>query len=171
MRFIDQVGRRRRYEEISIATLEAEVAKALRISAEERARMLASGNQTVFANRLNWARSYLMKAGLIEMPRRGYFRATNCGRAMLAEDLSEITLGVLEQYPEFAAWRSQNKTDSRAPAAPVSENPEELIASSFEILNSDLAHQIVGRVHSLLPAFFERLIIDLEANPALRSVN
>jgi restriction system protein len=42
--------------------LEDEVSKALRISADERQLRLPSGNQTLFANRLNWARSYLSKA-------------------------------------------------------------------------------------------------------------
>src|SRR5208337_3634427 len=42
-----------------------------------------------------------------------------------------------------------------------SESPEERIASTFELLNSELARGIVERVHSFSPAFFERLIIDL----------
>src|SRR3974390_508565 len=98
-----------RYEEISVAGLEDEVSKALRLAPEERQRMLPSGHQTVFANRLNWARSYLSKAGLIELPRRGYCRATDRGRELLAEGLSEIDLGLLDRYPEFAAWRSHSK--------------------------------------------------------------
>ena len=72
-----------RYDEISIAGLEEEVGKHLRMSPEERQVMLPSGNQTLFGNRLNWARSYLSKAGLIELPRRGYCRATDRGRKLL----------------------------------------------------------------------------------------
>jgi restriction endonuclease Mrr len=53
-----------RYDEISISGLEDGVSKALKISAEERQLRLPSGNQTLFANRLNWARSYLSKANL-----------------------------------------------------------------------------------------------------------
>src|SRR5271170_176229 len=121
-----------RYDEISIAGLEEEVGKSLRITAEERQRRLPSGNQTLFANRLNWARSYLSKARLIELPRRGYCRATDRGRELLAEGVSEIDLGLLERYPEFVAWRCQSKVDEAAEDPPVLENPEELIASSFE---------------------------------------
>jgi restriction system protein len=150
-----------RYEEISIATLEDEVAKALRISPAERARMLLSGNQSVYANRLNWARSYLAKALLIEVPRRGYCRVTDRGRTLLAEGVNDIDLGLLDRYPEFAAWRARGKTDGSAAADAASEGPEEAIASTFELLNSDLARQIITRVHSFSPAFFERLIIDL----------
>ena len=150
-----------RYDEISIAGLEEEVGKALRISPEERQVRLPSGNQTLFGNRLNWARSYLSKAGLIELPRRGYCRATDRGRELLAEGLIEIDLGLLERYPEFVAWRSQSKVAEVVEDPGIRENAEELIASSFELLNTELGRDIVERVHSFSPAFFERLIIDL----------
>jgi restriction system protein len=149
-----------RYDEISISGLEDGVSKALKISAEERQLRLPSGNQTLFANRLNWARSYLSKAGLIELPRRGYCRATDRGRELLAEGLSEIDLGMLERYPEFVSWRSQSK-GGEAEQVESRDDAEESIASSFELLNAELARDIVGRVHSFSPGFFERLIIDL----------
>ena len=137
------------------------VSKALKISAEERQLRLPSGNQTLFANRLNWARSYLSKAGLIELPRRGYCRATDRGRELLAEGVSEIDLGMLERYPEFVSWRSQSKGGEAAEQVESRDDAEESIASSFELLNAELARDIVGRVHSFSPGFFERLIIDL----------
>ena len=150
-----------RNDEISVAGLEDEVVKTLGISAEERARMLPSGNQTVFSNRLNWARAYLSKAGLIELPRRGYCRATDRGRELLAERVNEIDLGMLERYPEFLAWRSQQKPAPHLGQTAPPDNPEEVMASSFEMLNSELARDIVQRVHSFSAAFFERLIVDL----------
>ena len=153
------LGRRR--EAISVAEVEQELVKALRISAEDRARMLPSGAHTVLANRLNWARAYLSKAGLIEMPRRGYIRATDRGRALLSEGVSEIDVAVLERYPEFIAWRSQSKAASLIDPVAVREGREEAISSSFELLNSELAREIVERVHVFSPAFFERLIVDL----------
>ncbi len=149
-------------DEISVAGLEDEIVRILNISSEERALMLPSGNQTIFSNRLNWARSYLSKAGLIELPRRGYCRATERGRELLAEGVSEIDVGLLERYPEFIAWRHPERAPGPAPGpAPAIESPEELIASSFEMLTSGLAREIVERVHSFSPAFFERLIVDL----------
>ena len=150
-----------RHDEISIAGLEDEIVKSLRISSEDRERMLPSGNQTVFANRLNWARSYLSKAGLIELPRRGYCRATERGRKLLAEGVNEIDIGVLERFPEFLAWRTHQKSGQHSDQNPPSENPLESIASNFELLNADLAREIVARVYSFTPAFFERLIVDL----------
>ncbi len=149
-------------EEISVAELEDELVRVLNISSEERARMLPSGNQTIFANRLNWARSYLSKAGLIELPRRGYCRATERGRELLAEGVRVIDVGLLERYPEFTAWLHPERAPATATGqAPPIESPEELIASSFEMLTAGLAREIVERVHSFSPAFFERLIVDL----------
>ena len=150
-----------RYDEISVGALEDELVTTLRISCEERARMLPSGNQTVLANRLNWARAYMSRAGLIELPRRGYCRATDRGRQLLAEGVNEIDVGVLERYSEFVAWRTRQKAEEPAGQTQPRESPEERIASNFELLNSKLAREIVERVHSFSPSFFERLIIDL----------
>ena len=151
----------RRREEAGIATLEEEVGKALRLSSEQLARMQPSGNQTLFSKRLNWARSYLAKACLIESTRRGHCRATDRGRALLAEGVSQIDGKVLERYREFVAWRAQARSDSRTLSDVPSEDAEEAIVSSFGLLNTELARQIVCRVHAFSPSFFERLIIDL----------
>jgi restriction endonuclease Mrr len=51
----------RRYDEISISGLEDEVSKALKMSLEERQLRLPSGNQTLFANRLNLGQVLLVK--------------------------------------------------------------------------------------------------------------
>ena len=148
-------------DEVSVGGLEDELVRALRISSEERTRMLPSGAQTVFSNRLNWARSYLSKAGLIDLPKRGFCRATRKGRDLLAEGVPEINLTVLERYPEFNAWRAQQKVEHVSTLMPSRGNPDEPIGASFERLNADLAREIIARVHSFSPAFFERLIVDL----------
>ena len=75
--------------------------------------------------------------------------------------MNEIDVGVLERYPEFVAWRTQQKAEKPPGQTQPRESPEETIASSFEMLNAELAREIVERVHSFSPAFFERLIIDL----------
>jgi restriction system protein len=150
-----------RHDEISLSSLEEEIIKALRISEDERARMLPSGSQSVFSSRLNWARAYLSKAGLIEMPRRGWCRMTERGRQLIALGVNEVDVGVLERYPEFVAWRTQQKVERDGPQTPPRESPEETIASSFELMNAELAREIIVRVHSFSPAFFERLIVDL----------
>jgi restriction system protein len=36
--------------------------------------LLPSGKQTIFRNRVGWARTYLSKAGLLESSKRGFFQ-------------------------------------------------------------------------------------------------
>ena len=67
-------------------------------------------------------------------------------------------------YPEFAAWRAQQKAAEAAEAvAGLSSvaTPEEQAGAIFERLQKDLSRALIARVHSFTPAFFERLIIDL----------
>src|SRR5271169_1899221 len=72
-----------RYDEISISGLEDQVSKTLKLSTEERQLRLPSGNQTLFANRLNWARSYLSKVEVTGSIRDEYAK-DNSGLARMA---------------------------------------------------------------------------------------
>jgi restriction system protein len=150
-----------RFEDVHISRLEEDLGKALKLTAEDLARVLPSGQQSVFANRLNWARSYLAKACLIESPRRGYCRATERAGELLAEGVTEIDLSILTRYPEFVAWRARQNPHDQAPFVEAKESPEEQIASNSEMLDAELAREIIDRVHSFTPGFFERLIVDL----------
>lgn len=150
-----------RFDDVHISRLEEEIARMLKLSPEDLARMLPSGQQTVYANRLNWARSYLSKAGLIESTRRGFCRGTERARELIAEGVPEIDVEVLSRYPEFVAWKDKQNNREQDLVVETKESPEERIASSFELLNAELAREIVERVHSFSPSFFERLIVDL----------
>ena len=148
-----------RLEEIPISKLEEEVARVVNLPGAE---VPTTGNAQngMFTNRMNWARSYLCKAGLLEAKRKGYVRATDRARALITEDLKEIDNNVLSRFPEFAgAGTPQNgvgeiRFDGR-------ENPEDHIVANYHRLNAELAREIIKRVHSFNPAFFERLIVDL----------
>ena len=46
--------------------------------------MYPSGNNHVFADRVSWALSYLNLAGLVDKPKRGYYRINETSRSLLA---------------------------------------------------------------------------------------
>ena len=150
----------RRLDEIHLSDLEDEIARDLDLSREERARVLPNGEQRVLSSRLNWARSYLARAGLLEASRRGYCKATRRARALMAERPREIDVSILSRYPEFVSWRAQQR-DGGATAIDAAANDEELIATSCERLDRELSRDIIERVQGFTPAFFERLIVDL----------
>ena len=81
------------------------LADQLGLTPEERAQLLPSGTQTVFANRVHWAKTYLGKAGLIESTRRGYFKITPRGQQVIASKPTRIDNKFLSQFEEFEKFR------------------------------------------------------------------
>jgi restriction endonuclease Mrr len=49
------------------------IAAEFHLTPEERSELLPSGRQAKIANRVHWAVTYLVKAGLLDRPRRGVF--------------------------------------------------------------------------------------------------
>jgi restriction system protein len=149
-----------RLDEIPVSTLEEETARAVNLPGTE---LCAIGNaqSSLFTNRINWARSYLCKAGLLETKRKGYVRATERARALLAEDLTEIDNNVLSRFPEFAGLGASKNDPAGEIRFDGLEDPEDRIVANYHRLNAELAREIIKRVHSFNPAFFERLIVDL----------
>lgn len=72
---------------------------------ELREELLPSGGQTLFYSRVSWARTYLVKAGLLEATRRGFVKTTQKGLDILSKGPSKIELTVLRNYPEFLEFK------------------------------------------------------------------
>jgi restriction system protein len=149
-----------RPEDISISELEREVARSANLDAGDLARLLPGGKKGVFANRISWARSYLCKAGLLEIRRKGFVQATERGRSLIEEGVSAIDSMVLGRYPEFSKLYPTG-AGALARVGEVDENSEDVIVANYHRLNAELAREIIKRVHSFKPSFFERLIVDL----------
>jgi restriction system protein len=134
------------------------------LTEEERKELLPSGQQAIFNNRVGWARLYLVKAGLLEATRRGYFKITEQGNKALAEKPERIDKNFLMQYPDFVkAWESiigKRKT-GKGPTVPPETTPEESLESAFQELNESLASDLLEAIKQSPPDFFERLVVDV----------
>ena len=137
------------------------------LSKEDRNEFLPSGGQLVFHNRVGWARSYLKQAGLLESPNRGYFKITEQGLKLLAENPPKINVSVLERYSEFLEFRNRKKDKSTsnekgdAIVGPSSETPEDSLAGAYRTLRKNLEDEILISVMDSSSSFFERLVVDL----------
>ena len=76
--------------EVRIGDVVERLAKELELLPEDAAEILPSGKQTRFANRTHWAKSYLGKAGLVELTGRGKFRISARGQKVLESPPSAI---------------------------------------------------------------------------------
>jgi restriction system protein len=90
-----------------------ELADYFGLSDEERTKLLPSGQQPVFYNRVGWARTYLKKAGLLEDPKRGYFRITERGLQVLRENPTKVDMKLLERFQEYVEFRKSMVTGVR----------------------------------------------------------
>jgi restriction system protein len=60
------------------------LADHFKLTDEERKKLLPSGQDFVFRNRVAWARTHMKAAGLIDNPQRGIFVITKSGKDLLS---------------------------------------------------------------------------------------
>lgn len=151
-----------------IGDVVAPLAEKLGLTPEERAELLPSGKQTVFANRVHWAKTYLGKAGLIEGTRRGHFKITERGQKVIASQPTRIDNNFLSQFDEFEKFRRRSAQEAAAdqhPEAPAlvdqTETPDEIMRAAHRQIDAALAQELLDRIRSAPPDFFERLIVNL----------
>ena len=144
------------------------IADQFGLTDEEREEVLPSGRQRLLHNRIHWAKFYMSKAGLIESPKRGLFRATTDGKAVLAKNPATIDNETLKAYPAFVAFQetsASGQAKSEKPlakaAAASSATPEEQIDAAQAVLHSALRSDLLQRILDNSPAFFESVIVDL----------
>lgn len=131
---------------------------------EERKELLPSGQQPIFDNRVGWARTYLKKAGLVESDKRGTQKISATGLEVLKKKPSRIDVAYLEQFPEFIEFRTIRNTadeENETVEQRANKTPEELLESNFTSIQADLAHDLLDKIKSCTPEFFEKLVVDL----------
>jgi restriction system protein len=143
------------------------IADQLKLSEQDRNEMLQSGQQTLF-NRIGWSKTYMAKALLLEAAGRGKFKITARGLAALRTNPDRINVEFLNRYPEFVAFRTAGTaTTNAAPnavetsAAVSQQTPQELLEISYQTLHRQVAQELLEKISSASPRFFEKLVVDL----------
>jgi restriction system protein len=140
----------------------------LGLTPEERAELLPSGKQTIFSNRVHWAKTYLDKAGLIESTRRAHFKITPRGQQVLESCPARIDNTLLSQFEEFQQFKERSTKDASEephPIAPTFESqratPDEVMRVAHRQIEETLAQELLDRIQKAPPDFFERLMVNL----------
>jgi restriction system protein len=156
--------------EVRIRDVVDELSNDLNLTAQDRGELLPSGRQTTFANRVHWAKTYLKQAGLVEIPRRAHFRISERGRQVLAENPERIDNKLLSQFDEFRQFQALRYREENASETPESlveteskesHTPDELMRSVHNQINTALGEELLDRIITAPPEFFERLIVTL----------
>jgi restriction system protein len=114
-------------------------------------------------HRMEWARTYLKKAGLLEYPSRGQFRITKRGIDLLSEKPKKITNKILSRYPEFVEFKSSKPNDHARDEEVAQQvvDPEEALENGYQALRSEIENDLLNKVKSGSPDFFEQIVVDL----------
>ena len=156
---------------VRVPEIDEHIADQFGLSREDRDRMLPSGRQKILHNRLHWAKFYLSKAGLIGPAAGRRFIATDLGRELLSRNPDHIDNELLFAYPGFEEFyrgsASSPSADVNLTAADLTtgltseRTPEEQIEAAHAAIHSALKTELLQRVMTNSPSFFERVIIEL----------
>ena len=156
--------------EHSIGEVMSAVADGMGITERDQEVLLPSGTQTVLYNRVTWALTYLTKSQLLEKAGRGRFRISDRGRETLGANPARIDNRYLEQFKEYQEFKNKRRpgdgTDDSSARGHVSpgkdeSTPEERLEEAHEELREALADDLLRRVRSGSPKFFEHLVFRL----------
>ena len=142
------------------------LAEQLNLSSDDLAEMLPSRRQTVFKNRVGWAKTYLKKAGLLDSPARATIVITNAGKQVVADNPEKIDSKYLEQFPSFVDFASAPEPlDDSNPASEVSKpsdlTPDDQLEDAYKEINDSLASDLLSEVLKIPPYTFEKFVVDL----------
>lgn len=165
MRPFLEVAKAANGKEVKLRDVINQLADLFELSEEERGERLPSGKQTVLDNRIGWARTYLTKAGLLEVTRRAHFVITERGLKAVSDPATEINNQYLNQFDEFIAFKDRkvelSESTSTAEGDADNVTPDEVLRAAYKQINEALASEILSRTRQVSPAFFEQLLIEL----------
>ncbi|MEI7441601.1 MAG: restriction endonuclease [bacterium] len=151
---------------ISIKDAIDAISSQFKLTPEERGTLLPSGKQEIIVNRVGWARTYMKKAGLLTSPQRGVIEITDRGKQVLSENPAIINVSFLTRFPEFEEFRAlknsieNGTTKSEVKTEESSATPEELLENSYQDLKANLLDEMIEKIKTCSPQFFERLVVD-----------
>lgn len=150
-------------KQYTMKSLERILADREKLTDAELKELLPSGRQTVFKNRVGWAKTYLKKAGLVYSPVRATIEITDAGRQVLKEDPDTINSKYLDRFPAFHNFVSVS--DAAEPIVQESDStdmtPDDMLEESYKKINDSLADEILEEVMKIKPYTFEKLVVDL----------
>ncbi len=140
------------------------ITKLLNLNEELLMERLPSGKQTIYDNRIGWARTYLKKAGLISSPQRAHLQITVEGQALLASGVNITDRLLAERYSEFADFIIGGKKIAKQKdniEETALETPQETLERVFKNINKQLADDLLTEIMNQSATFFENIVVDL----------
>lgn len=129
---------------------------------EEDLAITTSSGSNMFGGRVNWAKTYLVKAGLVS--KEGFNRCRITKRGLEALESGRKVdldyLAMFDGFNEFCSKRPhptlESMHDEKTPST-----PEEDLESALSVIGTDLEDGLLERISEMSDSAFEVLVVDL----------
>lgn len=124
-----------------------------------------STGTNVLLDRISWGKSYLKMAKFVSYPKRGIIQITEKGIEQLKK--GELSLKTLQNDTDFIEHREsvqskkEEKIDTINNETEVNSSPQDLIDTGFKEINNQVKSDLLDKLKSLDPYYFEKVILKL----------
>ena len=158
-------------KELSGNQIENMVAKSINLSNEDLQLRYPNNSKRIFKDRVDWARTYLKKAGLLESPQRGVSRITSLGIKVLKDKPKNIDNQFLKQFESFREFKKLSnikvvtkETIMQEEPSNETQTPIDMIYTGRDILNSNLENDLLDKLKQKDDSLFEVIVAKLLVN-------
>lgn len=158
-------------KELSGSQIENMVAKAINLSNEDLQLRYPNNSKRIFKDRVDWARTYLKKAGLLESPQRGVSKITSLGIKVLKDKPQNIDNQFLKQFESFREFKklsnikvTTKETSTQEELLNETQTPIDMIYTGRNILNSNLENDLLDKLKQKDDSLFEVIVAKLLVN-------
>lgn len=146
------------------------VAEEAGLTEEQRKELLSSGQKLKYENRIGWAVSFMTNVGALSRPKRGHYQITEAGKQLIAQfpngarEREIRALGADPSSPirEYVATTKGKGKDATVELVEQSSlTPIEQVQAGIERIHEEVAGELLARLQSKDPGFFEQAVVDL----------
>ncbi|MDG6929834.1 MAG: restriction endonuclease [Nitrososphaerota archaeon] len=148
-------------QEHSLSETIDKIASQFNMTDAQKNALLPSGKRTYLYDRVAWAITYLVQAGLLQRTGRSKFKITTAGLSELNIIPSTISHTYLKKFSSFQEFTESKHSKKHYDGDSPSMTPDEELETIFKERNNLLAKNLLSRITNIKPSDFERLIIDL----------
>ena len=138
--------------------------KCMQVTEEVLQATYPQSGALIFYDRGTWARTYLLKAGRIEAPMRGWVRITPRGLKQIEETPNGIAAKDLldsKDYQKFYKGTGQRQSNQDEPVTDEDMPPQGRIEAAYQEIKQAIKADLLAQIMECSPTFFEGLVVDL----------
>lgn len=127
---------------------------------EELLRMKTKSGDPILLNRIGWGKSFLNQAKMVFIPSRGLVQITDKGLAALA--VGSLTMQDIKKDKDYIAYQKEKEANRVTSENQIQDredvSPQDLIDSGIDSIERDVKHDLLSRLKTMDPYYFEKII-------------